>query len=104
MQVEVPVPKEDIEKLVVKAVEWYLEEIKRNEGKAETTKLEIELPKELADFLIKFCKWAGYDVNGYVKTALIYDMEATLGNVAGEGIITADELLESIQELKRKYL
>ena len=98
MPIEVEVPKEYIEKLVVKAVELFL----RSEEKAETTKLEI--PEDLADFLTKFCKWAGYDVNEYVKKELILDLEATLGNVAGEDIPKADEFMEGVQELKRKYL
>ncbi|MBO8180498.1 MAG: hypothetical protein H0Z19_08490 [Archaeoglobus sp.] len=70
----------------------------------ESRKISLELPAELVEFLKRFCEWAGYDLEGYIRGAIILDVGATLDNIDIDMFPKAKEFWEELEELKEKYL
>ncbi|MBO8183677.1 MAG: SMI1/KNR4 family protein [Archaeoglobus sp.] len=96
--VEIEIPRQMVDKIVEKAVESKIREIEKRQ------RLSIVLPKELVDFLKKFCAWAGFDLNEYIEEALILDLESTIDHVRGTPIPKGGIFWEEIQRLKEKWV
>ncbi len=68
-----------------------------------TDEYTISLSEDIINVLLKFCKWAGYELEEYVEIALISDMEAILNSISPI-VPLIEELREDVEKLRKKYL